>query len=41
MYLPVSYVRMLLEDECTRGVKADSQARVLGYGRVELHEVVR
>jgi hypothetical protein len=39
MYLPVSYVRMLLEDDCTRGVKADSQARILGYGRVERHLV--
>lgn len=39
MYLPVSYVRMLLEDESTRGVRTDSQARILGYGRVERHLV--
>ncbi|MFF5548059.1 hypothetical protein [Streptomyces olivaceoviridis] len=39
MYLPVSYVRLLLEDECTRGSQADSKARLLGYGRVERHLV--
>lgn len=35
MYLPVSYVRLLLKDDCTRGVQAGSQARLLGYEQVE------
>ncbi|PPS89356.1 hypothetical protein BZZ08_01851 [Streptomyces sp. MH60] len=37
MYLPVSYVRLLLEDDCTRGKRANSTARILGYGQVERH----
>ncbi|AGK78140.1 hypothetical protein SFUL_3206 [Streptomyces microflavus DSM 40593] len=37
MYLPVSYVRLLLEDDCTRGRKAGSTARILGYDQVERH----
>lgn len=32
MYLPLSYVKLLLEDECTRG---RGNARVLGYENVE------
>ncbi|MGV9328204.1 hypothetical protein [Streptosporangium sandarakinum] len=35
MYLPVSYVRLLLKDDCTRGVQAGSEARLLGYDQVE------
>ncbi|MFF3695027.1 hypothetical protein [Streptomyces sp. NPDC002221] len=37
MYLPVSYIRLLLEDDCTRGKRTDSTARVLGYDQVERH----
>jgi hypothetical protein len=39
MYLPVSYVRMLLENDCTLGPQKDSQARLLGYDRVDRHLV--
>lgn len=39
MYLPVSHVRLLLENDCTRGPQEGSQARLLGYGRVERHLV--
>jgi len=39
MYLPVSYIRMLLKDDSTRGTKAGSQARILGYDNVERHLV--
>jgi hypothetical protein len=39
MYLPVSYVRLLLGDESTLGIRTDSQARILGYDRVERHLV--
>lgn len=39
MYLPLSYVQMLLEDDCTRGTRVNSQARLLGYGSVERHLV--
>lgn len=39
MYLPVSYVRMLLENDCTLGPQKGSQARLLGYDRVERHLV--
>jgi hypothetical protein len=34
MYLPLSYVRLLLEDDCTLGPRG---GRVLGYGTVERH----
>ncbi|MBU6530166.1 hypothetical protein [Streptomyces mayonensis] len=37
MYLPVSYIRLLLEDDCTRGKRANSTARMLGYEQVERH----
>jgi hypothetical protein len=36
MYLPVPYVRLLLEDDCTLG---ERQGRVLGYGRIERYLV--
>ncbi len=39
MYLPVSYVRILLENDCTRGPQKGGQARLLGYDRVERHLV--
>jgi hypothetical protein len=39
MYLPVSYIRILLKDDSTRGTKAGSQARILGYDNVERHLV--
>lgn len=40
MYLPLSYVRLLLADEATRGPgKPYSTARLLGYNRVERHLV--
>jgi hypothetical protein len=39
MYLPVSYLRLLLEDESTRGTRAGSTARYLGYSTVERHLV--
>ncbi len=39
MYLPISYVRMLLGDECTRGTGYNSEARILSYDRVERHLV--
>ncbi|MCK9926966.1 hypothetical protein MXD62_07255 [Frankia sp. Mgl5] len=34
MYLPLSYVRILLEDDCTLGSKVNSRARVLGYKNI-------
>lgn len=37
MYLPVSYIRLLLDDDCTRGKRAGSTARMLGYEQVERH----
>ncbi|MFD5590715.1 hypothetical protein [Streptomyces griseorubiginosus] len=37
MYLPVSYIRLLLDDECTRGKRKNSEARILGYEQVERH----
>ncbi|MEU7185251.1 hypothetical protein [Streptomyces sp. NPDC045369] len=37
MYLPVSYIRLVLEDDCTRGKRTDSSARILGYDQVERH----
>ncbi|MFJ4774140.1 hypothetical protein ACIP88_34385 [Streptomyces uncialis] len=37
MYLPTSYVRLLLEDESTRGRQSGSKARILGYDQVERH----
>ncbi len=39
MYLPVSYVRLLLQDDCTRGPSDQGDARYLGYNRVERHLV--
>ncbi|MEU9410771.1 hypothetical protein AB0E08_34480 [Streptomyces sp. NPDC048281] len=39
MYLPVSYVRMLLENDCTLGPQKGSKARLLGYDQVERHLV--
>ena len=39
MYLPVSYIRMLLNDDSTRGIRKGSQARILGYRNVERHLV--
>jgi hypothetical protein len=40
MYLPLSYVRLLLADEATRGPgKPYSTARLLSYNRVERHLV--
>jgi hypothetical protein len=39
MYLPVSYVRILLENDCTLGPQKGSKARLLGYDRVERHLV--
>ncbi|RKR90542.1 hypothetical protein BDK92_4918 [Micromonospora pisi] len=39
MYLPVSYVRLLLADDCTLGSRTGSQARLLGYDQVERHLV--
>lgn len=39
MYLPVSYVRILLNDKSTWGIQADSTARILGYDQVERHLV--
>ena len=39
MYLPISYVRLLLEDDCTRGVQEGGTARLLGYDQVERHLV--
>ncbi|MFJ8495028.1 hypothetical protein ACIRBZ_42860 [Streptomyces sp. NPDC094038] len=39
MYLPVSYVRILLENDCTLGPQKGGQARLLGYDRVERHLV--
>lgn len=37
MYLPVSYLRLLLEDDSTRGKRTNSTARILGYDQVERH----
>jgi hypothetical protein len=39
MYLPISYVRLLLDDDCTRGVRTNSHARLLGYDHVERYLV--
>ncbi|GAA2406268.1 hypothetical protein GCM10010191_12850 [Actinomadura vinacea] len=39
LYLPLSYVRLLLSDDCTRGVREDHNARYLGYREVERHLV--
>ncbi|MFE4577407.1 hypothetical protein [Streptomyces chartreusis] len=39
MYLPESYVRLLLEDECTHSSRGESKTRLLGYGSVERHLV--
>ncbi|MFI0791562.1 hypothetical protein ACH4OY_02490 [Micromonospora rubida] len=39
MYLPVSYVRLLLADDCTLSSRTGSQARLLGYDQVERHLV--
>ncbi|MEU8321050.1 hypothetical protein AB0C33_22085 [Nonomuraea sp. NPDC048881] len=39
MYLPVSYIRLLLNDDCTRGARAESPARYLGYKQVERYLV--
>lgn len=37
MHLPVSYIRLLLDDDCARGKRAGSTARILGYEQVERH----
>jgi hypothetical protein len=37
MYLPVSYVRLLLKDDSTRGERPNSKARILSYKRVDRH----
>ncbi|MGI8335264.1 hypothetical protein ACRYCC_35390 [Actinomadura scrupuli] len=39
MYLPLSYVRLLLADDCTRGPRTGSEARILGYKQVERYLV--
>lgn len=39
MYLSVSYIRMLLDDDSTRGTKDTGPTRILGYGNVERHLV--
>ncbi|WP_220504558.1 hypothetical protein [Microbispora sp. H13382] len=39
MYLPLSYVRLLLHDECTRGPRQGQNARLLGYRQVERYLV--
>jgi hypothetical protein len=39
MYLPVSYLRLLLKDDSTRGPRAEAGARYLGYATVERHLV--
>lgn len=39
MYLPLSYLRLLLKDDCTRGSQAGSTARILGYQQIERHMV--
>jgi hypothetical protein len=39
MYLPLSYVRLLLRDDCTRGRSGRGDARYLGYGYVDRHLV--
>lgn len=39
LYLPLSYVRLLLADDCTRGVREGYNARYLGYQQVERHLV--
>ena len=35
MYLPLPYVRLLLSDDCALGSRANSNARYLGYDRVD------
>ncbi|WP_282693284.1 hypothetical protein [Streptomyces sp. CC208A] len=37
MYLPISYIRLLLDDDCTRGRREGGTARILGYDQVERH----
>ncbi|MEU5372265.1 hypothetical protein ABZ362_25380 [Streptomyces sp. NPDC005951] len=37
MYLPVSYIRLLLDDDCTRGKRSGSDTRILGYNQIERH----
>ena len=37
LYLPLSYIRLLLADDCTRGVRKGYNARYLGYRQVERH----
>lgn len=37
MYLPVSYLRLLLKDDRTRGRRGNDDTRVLGYDTVERH----
>jgi hypothetical protein len=39
MYLPLSYLRLLLKDDCTRGSQGRGQARILGYKQIERHMV--
>ena len=39
LYLPLSYVRMLLADDCTRGVRDGYNSRYLGYPQVERYLV--
>jgi len=39
MYLPISYLRLLLADDATRGTRAGSAARYIGYPTVERHLV--
>lgn len=39
MYLPVSYVQLLLKDDSTRGPRMDANARLLGYDTVDRHLV--
>ncbi|MFF7411049.1 hypothetical protein [Streptomyces lydicus] len=39
MYLPVSYVQLLLKSDCTRGSQKGSEARLLGYEHAERHLV--
>jgi hypothetical protein len=39
LYLPLSYVRLLLADDCTRGVREGYNAHYLGYRQVERHLV--
>ncbi|MFI0352863.1 hypothetical protein [Actinomadura sp. 9N407] len=39
LYLPLSYIQLLLADDRTRGVRSGAQARYLGYQQVERHLV--